>query len=283
MSFRFGWKKIFRFSELNEAFYSDLEERLIQSDVGGKNALAILQAFRDKVKAEKITERDAAVEALKDILTGYVLHQPLEVVPDKLNVWIIIGINGVGKTTTIAKLANHYGKNRKIILGAGDTFRAAAREQLEAWAERLHLFVIGQPAGSDAASVAYDTIHAALARGSEIALIDTAGRLHNKDNLVDQLGKLIRVTEKFADKIVRKNLLVLDATLGQSGVEQVKSFKEKVGVDGIILTKLDTQAKGGAVLNVSQSLQVPVTHVGYGERVADFAEFDPKAYVDSLV
>lgn len=283
MEFRFGWKKIFRFSELNEAFYRDLEERLIAADVGGKNAISILQTFKDRVKADKITDRERALDALREILGAFLIHQPLEVVPGKLNVWVMIGINGVGKTTTIAKLAKYYGEKKKVILGAADTFRAAAREQLEAWADRLHLFVIGQPAGSDAASVAYDTIHAALARGSEIAIIDTAGRLHNKDNLIDQLGKLLRVTEKFSDKIVRKNILVLDATLGQSGVEQVKSFKEKVGVDALIVTKLDTQAKGGALLSVSQSLQVPVTHVSFGERVTDFSEFDPKAYIDSIL
>lgn len=282
---KFSWGKLFSFSKLDDRYFQEMEEKLIESDTGGSVSLSIIETFRKRIKEEKIKESREARDILKGIIKNYFKMTELSLSDDRLNVFVIIGVNGVGKTTTISKLAHYYSKQnkKKIILGAADTFRAAAKEQLEEWGRRLDLPVIGQPAGSDAASVAYDTVHSALAKGSEIAVIDTAGRLHNKANLVEQLDKLERVIDKFKDRIVKKTFLILDATLGQSGFEQAKIFKEKPGVDGIIITKLDTEARGGVLISISEKLKLPVWFISYGEKMDDFSPFLVEEYLNSIL
>jgi fused signal recognition particle receptor len=280
---KFGWSKLFRPSSLDDAFWEGLEERLIEGDCGAANAARILADLRERVKTEKITAVDAAREALKSILRAFFAPGGVALEGGKLNAWVMIGVNGVGKTTTLAKFAHYYKKDHTVLLGAADTFRAAAREQLSTWAERLAVECIGAPQGADAASVAYDTVSAALARNAHLALIDTAGRLHTRDNLLDQLGKLIRAVDKFGDRVVRRNLLVLDATQGQAVLDQARIFRDKVGVDGIVLTKVDTQARGGTLLAISEALQVPVTHLTHGEGLEDISPFGMEGYLESLI
>jgi len=280
---KFGWTKLFRPRALDDAFWEELEERLIEGDCGAAGAARILAALRERAKAEKITTEAAAREALKAILAASFTPGAVSPVPGKLSVWVMIGVNGAGKTTTLAKFAEFYRKDHAVVLGAADTFRAAAREQLAAWADRLSLECIGAPQGADAASVAYDTVSAALARRADLALIDTAGRLHTRDNLLDQLGKLKRAVDKFGERVVRRNLLVLDATQGQAVLDQARIFRDKVGVDGIVLTKVDTQARGGTLLAISEALRVPVTHLTHGEGLGDFSPFSLETYLESLV
>jgi fused signal recognition particle receptor len=280
-----AFKKLFPSSELSESFYLELEEKLIASDFGAKTTEETIGRLRTAIKEEKLKNREDAITALKKILKDFLTVSPFSFSKEKLNVLVMIGANGAGKTTTLAKLVAWYQIHEKksILIGAGDTFRAAAKEQLETWAERLKVPMISQPEGSDAASVAFDTVQSALAKDCGLALIDTAGRLHTRDNLLDQLAKLIRIVDKFSEKIVRKNILVLDATLGQSVLEQARIFKDKVGLDGLILTKVDTQARGGTLLVLSRELKLPITHIAYGEKLEDFMVFDADAYLDALI
>lgn len=279
----FGWKKIFSFSDINEDFYSELEENLILSDVGGRNAMGILKSLRSKIETRKIRDQETSKEILKTILKDFFVEKPLSFSKDKLNVVMVIGINGVGKTTTIAKLGYLLKKDSEITIGAADTFRAAAVDQLKEWGRQIGSSVISQDTGGDPASVVYDTIHSALAKNKNIALIDTAGRLHNKDNLLAQLEKIVKVSDKFSEKVNRVVLLVLDATQGLSGFEQVKSFEERIPIDGLILTKCDTQAKGGILLSISEQFKVPVHYYTYGEKLEDIASFSVDAYLNSLI
>ncbi len=278
-------KKLFLPSELNEQFYLELEERLIAADFGARSSLEAIETLREKIKNEKLKSRDEAVLALKGILKSYLTLSPFVFSPEQLNVLILIGANGAGKTTTLAKLGHWYQGHEKksVLIGAGDTFRAAANEQLKVWAERLNIHLISAPEGTDAASVAFDSVQSALAKKMGLALIDTAGRLHTRDNLLDQLAKLIRVVDKFESQIVRKNLLVLDATLGQSALEQARIFKDKVGLDGLILTKVDTQARGGTLVSLSRELKLPITHIGYGEKLEDFKVFNADEFLEVLI
>ena len=280
---RFGWKKIFSFSQLHEGFYQELEESLILSDVGGKNALRLLGAFKERIKEQKIKHPQAATDLFKSILSACFIEEPWQLSKDKLNVVMVIGINGVGKTTTIAKLCHLLKKDNHILLGAADTFRAAAVEQLTDWGKRWDLPVISQSPGADPASVAYDTIHSGLANSKDLAIIDTAGRLHNKDNLLSQLNKIVNITDKFPNQIHRSVLLVLDATQGLSGFEQVKSFGRSIALDGLILTKCDTGAKGGILLAISEEFKLPIYYYTHGERPEDIARFSVVEYVDSLI
>ena len=280
---RFGWQKIFNFKEFNEDFYEELEETLLLADFGGQNTITIIEEFKDKIKTENIKSKEDAILALQNIIKTYFLEAPLLLNDNKLDVLCIIGINGVGKTTTIAKLGHFFkSQNKDTIFGAADNFRAAAVQQLEEWGEKVGIPVIGNREGTDSAASAYDTVHSALAQKKDIAIIDTAGRLHTKKSLVDQLGKLIRVVDKFSEQIQRKNILVLDATLGQNGYEQAKVFKEVVGIDGLILTKLDTQSKGGVVVNISKEIGVPVYFTCHGEKMEEMSVFNIEEYVKSL-
>lgn len=280
----FQWKKLFFGDKLNDEFFNNLEESLIKADAGGKNTLAIMEALQKQIETEKLSEPGSVKAALRAILKTYFVDESFQPVENKLQVLVVIGINGVGKTTSIAKICHHFIKNGKSVsLGAADTFRAAAKEQLEEWATRLNVNITSADAGSDPASVAYDSVHSALAKEKDLVVIDTAGRLHNKGSLVDQLGKLFRVLGKFEDKIDIKSLLVLDSTLGLSGFEQVKSFQEKVPVDGLLLSKTDTQAKGGILISIASALKVPVWFVGFGEQKEDIKAFDIEEYLNSIL
>ena len=280
---RFGWKKLLRIGDIGEAFYRSLEEALIEADTGGENTLAIIKQFREAVKEEKIKEQVEARKLLRRILKGFFSAKPLSLDPERLNALVVVGINGVGKTTTIAKLIHLLRHRHQMILGAADTFRAAAVDQLRVWGERLDVPLVSQIPGADPASVTYDTLHSGLAQGKSVALIDTAGRLHNNENLMHQLRKLIHISDKFKDQVRRQVLLVLDATQGISGFDQVKAFREKVPIDGLILTKCDTQAKGGILLTLVRHFDAPIHYYTYGENPDQMAPFDPDEYVDSLI
>lgn len=277
-----SWKRIFLPSELNKAFYTGLEDRLIEADCGPA-AKEIVILLRESAVAQKLVSRTEVIQLLTRILRGYFKAETFVLQPDTLTVCVMLGVNGTGKTTTIAKFAKLFSAQCPVVLGAADTFRAAAREQLEHWGKELGIPVIGQASGSDSASVAYDTIHSALAKKAGLALIDTAGRMQNKENLILQLQKLLRVCGKFAGQINLKKILVLDATVGQNGFEQAKQFGEKVGVDGIIITKTDTMAGGGIIISISRLLKLPVYFYCFGEKPEAIHVFDPDEYIKNLL
>ncbi len=273
------------FSKIDDEFYDELEERLILADLGVETAGKAVERLRRKVKEEKIQNEEGVRVALKEILT-----EMLEVGDRGLHagtrpsVVLVIGVNGVGKTTTIGKLANLLRQEgKKVLLCAADTFRAAAAEQLEIWANRSHTELVRQGEGADPASVVYDAISAARARGIDIILCDTAGRLHNKQNLMNELGKISRIISRELPNSDLEVLLVLDATTGQNGLIQAKQFKEIAGVSGMVLTKLDGTAKGGIVIAVADVLGIPVKYIGVGEQTDDLMPFEPREFVDALL
>ncbi|HTY36862.1 MAG TPA: signal recognition particle-docking protein FtsY [Bacteroidota bacterium] len=267
-----------------------LEEILISGDVGFETTMTILENIKKRVKQEKIESSDELTSLLKDEIAR-VLHvngnaDAAEIGPPENQrpfVVMVVGVNGVGKTTTIGKLANVY-RNRglKVIVGAADTFRAAANEQLEIWAQRAGVDIIQQAHGADPAAVAFDSLSSAISRKADVVIIDTAGRLHTKTNLMEELKKIRRVMEKRLAGAPHEVLLVLDATTGQNALQQVKQFTAAVDVTGLVLTKLDGTAKGGIVLAISQELKVPVKFIGVGEQIDDLQVFDRRAFVDAL-
>jgi fused signal recognition particle receptor len=267
-----------------------LEEILISGDVGVETTMLILENIKNRVKQEKTESSDQLTTLLKDEIAR-VLHvdgqnesgnTDLPAAP-RPYVIMVVGVNGVGKTTTIGKLAFVYKeKGYKVIVGAADTFRAAANEQLEIWAQRAGVDIIQQKHGADPAAVAYDSLSSALARGADVLIIDTAGRLHTKINLMEELKKMRRVLEKRLPGAPNEVLLVLDATTGQNALQQVKQFTAAVEVTGLVLTKLDGTAKGGIVLAISNELKIPVKFIGVGEQIDDLQAFDRKAFVDAL-
>ena len=273
------------FSEIDDDFYDELEESLILADLGVDTALKATDRLRKAVKEQRLKTTDEAKEALKDILT-----QMLQVGDQELNlsttpsVVLVIGVNGVGKTTTIGKIATRLVKEgKKVLLIAGDTFRAAAADQLEIWAGRSGADIVRQHEGADPASVVFDGIQAAKARNVDVILIDTAGRLHNKTNLMNELNKISRIVQRELPDSAQEVLLVLDGTTGQNGLIQAKQFKEIAGVTAIALTKLDGTAKGGIVIAVADSLQIPVKFVGVGEQADDLMPFEARAFVEALL
>ena len=273
------------FSEIDDDFYDELEESLILADLGVETALKATSALRKQVREQRLKTTEEARQALKQILVDMLnvgdTALPLDTKP---SVILVIGVNGVGKTTTIGKLAaqlKSQGKN--VLLVAGDTFRAAAADQLEIWAGRSDCTIVRQNEGADPASVVYDGIQSAKAKGADVIIIDTAGRLHNKQNLMNELGKISRIVERELPNASREVLLVLDGTTGQNGLIQAKEFSKIAGVTSIALTKLDGTAKGGIVIAVADTLQIPVKFVGVGEKADDLMPFEAEGFVDALL
>ena len=272
------------FQSVDEELFEELEEALIMADVGVETSLYIINELRDKVKSEKIKEPSEVKGAIEDIISGILSQNDttmkLETTP---SVIMVIGVNGVGKTTSIGKMAARYkAEGKKVVLGAADTFRAAAIDQLQIWADRSGIDLIKHQEGSDPAAVVYDTISAAKARGADVIILDTAGRLHNKKNLMDELSKIFRVMERELPGCSKETLLVLDATTGQNAVNQVKLFRESADISGIILTKLDGSAKGGIVLAIAHEEKIPVKLVGVGEGIDDLQVFYSEDFASAL-
>lgn len=273
------------FTGANEDFYEELEESMILADLGVETSVKAVELLRERVKEQRLRGGEEIHNALKDILVDMLnvgdTHLKLGTKP---SVVLVIGVNGVGKTTTIGKLAYHYmAQGKKVLLCAGDTFRAAAADQLKIWAERSGAQIIRQHEGADPASVVFDGITAAKARGTDIILCDTAGRLHNKANLMNELSKISRIIDRELPDADKEVLLVLDGTTGQNGLLQAKQFKEIAGVTAIALTKLDGTAKGGIVISVADALQIPVKFIGVGEQMDDLMPFEARAFVDALI
>ena len=271
--------------EITDEFFDDLEESLILADLGVETSAKAVERLRDEVKDKMLTEAAEVRDALRGILASM-----LEVGDTALRIGtrpsmvLVIGVNGVGKTTTIGKLANQLkDEGRRVLLCAADTFRAAAADQLEIWANRSGVELVRQHEGADPASVVFDGISAAKARGTDVILCDTAGRLHNKANLMNELGKIGRVIDRELPDADKEVLLVLDATTGQNGLLQAKQFKEIAGVTGIVLTKLDGTAKGGIVIAIADALQVPVKYIGVGEGIDDLMPFNAAEFVEALI
>ena len=271
--------------ELNDDFYDELEETLILGDMGVDTTLKAVEELRRRVKEEKIKDMDSARACLRRVLTEMLqVGEPEFRLTTTPSVALFIGVNGVGKTTTIGKLAAKMkGEGRRVLMAAADTFRAAAADQLEIWSQRSGVEIVRQHEGADPAAVVFDALTAAKARGTNVILIDTAGRLHNKQNLMNELNKISRVVDRELPGCDRETLLVLDATTGQNGLIQAKQFKEAAGITGIVLTKLDGSAKGGIVIAIAQELQVPVKYIGVGEGIDDLMPFEAEAFVEALI
>lgn len=268
---------------ISDDLFDELEEVLIMGDVGIPTAERVIRDLKAKIENDKITSVPAVRETMKDIVSGIVWGGSYLSLRTKPSVILVIGVNGVGKTTTIGKLAMRLkNQGRKVILGAADTFRAAAIEQLQVWADRADVELIKHCEGADPASVVFDTIAAGKARGADVIIIDTAGRLHNKKNLMDELNKISRVIQRELPDASKEVLLVLDATTGQNAVNQAKDFKEAAGITGIVLTKLDGTARGGVILAINNELDVPVKFVGVGEQIDDLQPFDADAFAAGL-
>ena len=278
---------LFQTNEVTDDTWDELEELLIQADLGINTALAVVQRLRNRVRAQNLKRVEDVRAALKDELVKLLAHPPLTSVeePRMLTVVLIVGVNGSGKTTSIAKLARYYkARGKKVVLAAADTFRAAAIDQLKIWGERVGVEVIAQAPGADPGAVVFDAIRASQeSRQAELLIIDTAGRLHTKFNLMKELEKVRAVCARQVHDAPHETLLVLDATTGQNAISQAKHFKDSVQVSGIILAKLDGTAKGGIVFAIEQELGLPVRFVGTGEKADDFAEFDPKAFVEGIL
>ncbi len=269
------------YKKLDDEFFEDLSDVLIMADVGIKTTELAVNRLREKCKAEKIGSAEAAREALKDILADMMRTEPMRL--ESPMVLLVIGVNGVGKTTTIGKLATRFKTvGRRVIICAADTFRAAAAEQLTVWAERADVPIIKQKEGADPAAVVFDGIQAARGRHADILIVDTAGRLHNKAHLMEELKKISRVAEREYPEAKVKALLVIDATTGQNGLQQAMLFKEVANIEGIVLTKLDGTAKGGIAIAIRNELGLPVYYIGFGEQLDDLQPFDAKQFVDAI-
>jgi fused signal recognition particle receptor len=276
---------------IDESFFNDLEEILIGADVGVGMTSELISRLKERVKIEKLSQPEELKFALKDELEKILKSSfdsqnfdPFSIPEDrKPFVIMIVGVNGVGKTTTVGKLAyNFKSRGKKVLIGAGDTFRAAANEQLEIWAKRAGVDIIQQQKGSDPGAVAFDTVKSALARDIDVVLIDTAGRLHTKTNLMEELKKVKRVIQKLIPRAPDEIWLVLDATIGQNSIQQARQFHQALGITGLIITKLDGTAKGGVVFAIANELKIPVKFIGVGEGIDDLQPFDPESFIDAL-
>ena len=281
-------KKLNIFSGLfsiDEDFFEELEEALILSDMGVDTSTEAVDTLRERVKANKIKDPEEVKACLREILVETLdVGDPALDLTDKPAVLLMIGVNGVGKTTTIGKLAHQLKQaGNRVLLAAGDPFRAAAADQLAIWADRAQVEIVRHEEGSDPAAVVFDAMNAARARRVDVVLVDTAGRLHNKQNLMNELNKIRRVIDREGEKSSKEVLLVLDATTGQNGLIQAKQFGESAGITGIVLTKLDGTAKGGVVVAIAKEMGVPVKFVGLGEGIDDLQPFAPVAFVNALI
>lgn len=279
----FKLNKLFTGGVMNDDFYDELEYILLSSDVGAATTERILDELRDAVDEKLIRDRSKAKDELKRLMVE-ILTEPEVPEYDYPLVIMVSGVNGVGKTTAMGKLAKKFKKEgHDVLLVAADTFRAAAADQLTVWAERAGVRIVKQAEGADPASVVFDALTSAKAKKNDVVLIDTAGRLHNKKNLMDELGKISRIVTREMPDAMYLNYIVLDATTGQNALSQVDVFNEVVDIDGIILTKLDGTAKGGVVFAITNELEVPVVYVGVGEGIDDLELFDPESFVDEIL
>ena len=271
------------FTKIDEDFFDELEESLIMADVGAVTSARICENLRKKVKEEGLSDPAAVKGALKEIIAQMLAGDEALNLSTKPSIILVIGVNGVGKTTTIGKLAhNLHEDGKKVLLAAADTFRAAAIDQLQIWADRAGVDLVKHGEGSDPAAVVFDAINAGKARGCDVVICDTAGRLHNKKNLMDELSKIARVIDREAPGCAKEVLLVLDATTGQNALNQAKLFREAAGLTGIILTKLDGTARGGVVIGIKEELDIPIKYIGVGEQIDDLRPFDSKDFVEAL-
>ncbi|MBO4353991.1 MAG: signal recognition particle-docking protein FtsY [Clostridia bacterium] len=279
-----GINNIFKnFRRVDEDLMDELEELLITSDVGVETTMEMLDELRDRIKTDNIKDPEEVKKVLFDIIRSMIGDSEPIKTGDAMTVILVIGVNGVGKTTSIAKIANVMKRGgKKVILCAADTFRAAAADQLRVWADRVGVDIIAQSEGSDPAAVVYDAAGAAKKRGADVLIIDTAGRLHNKKNLMNELEKINRVIDRELSGCIRETLLVLDATTGQNAIIQAKEFKNAAPITGLVLTKLDGTAKGGIVISIKKELDIPVKFIGVGEKVDDLETFDPDEFVKAL-
>jgi len=269
---------------IDDDLYDELEEILVTSDVGVETSMDIIDKVKDKVKEKKVKDPLLVKDCLKEVLIDILGGEEGSIKPEKTpEVVLVIGVNGAGKTTSIGKMsAKLKNDGYKVLMAAADTFRAAAIDQLEVWSNRAGVDIIRHQEGSDPAAVVFDAIQAAKARKTEVLICDTAGRLHNKKNLMDELGKINRIIDREFGDAHRETLLVLDATTGQNAVQQAKQFMEVCPIDGLILTKLDGTAKGGVIVSIKHILDIPVKLVGVGEGIEDMQEFNPKEFVEAL-
>ncbi len=271
------------FTKIDEELFEELEELLVMADVGVHTAENICDELRNRVKSEGIKDPEQITTMLQELTAGMLSDGNEMILNTKPSIILIIGVNGVGKTTTIGKLANYYVSNgKRVTLAAADTFRAAAIDQLQVWAERSHADIVKQNEGSDPAAVVFDAISSAKAKGSDIIICDTAGRLHNKKHLMDELAKIKRIIDRELPDADKEFLLVLDATTGQNAVNQAQEFSKATGITGIVLTKLDGTARGGVVLAIKEGLKIPVKFIGVGEKIDDLQPFDADDFSRAL-
>lgn len=283
--FKEAWLASMTFDRLDDDFYEELEEALILADIGAATAADTVAQLRKRVSQKLLGRADEVKDALRDILAEKLdVGDPSMDLSTQPSVVLIIGVNGVGKTTSIGKLAARYkSEGKKVLLCAGDTFRAAAADQLEIWADRAGVDIVRQHEGADPGAVLFDALQAAKARNVDVVLCDTAGRLHNKQNLMNELGKISRIIDRELPNASKEVLLVLDGTTGQNGLIQAEQFSQIAGVTGMVVTKLDGTAKGGVVIAVCNTLKIPVKFVGVGEQMDDLMQFDAHSFVEALI
>ena len=278
----FKLNQLFKRGIFDDDFFDELEFILLSADIGEETTVDIIDELRDRMSNDHVSDPEMANQYLRDVLTDILGNERFDF--STPCVILVSGVNGVGKTTTIGKLAHIFTKQGKsVVIAAADTFRAAAGEQLEVWANRAKVRIIKHEEGSDPAAVVFDAISSAKSRGTDVVLVDTAGRLHNKKNLMEELKKINRVIDREFPEADRKNLIVLDATTGQNAIQQVDIFNEAIDIDGIVLTKLDGTAKGGVVLAIKHDMNIPVYFVGVGEGIDDLLEFDAASYVEGII
>ena len=277
-------KQLFSSRKIDEAFFEELEDTLIEGDLGARLTDEIIETLRKEAKAKNLVEAADLQNLMKELLSQYIHAYDVEV-KDGLNVFMILGVNGVGKTTSIAKMAKWYTKKgEKVLLAAADTFRAAAVDQLDIHAERLGMRIVKQKMGSDPGAVVYDAVTSAIAQGDDLVLADTAGRMHNKENLMRELQKMDKIVKGRGVKEENyKKFIVIDATTGQNGLSQAMLFNQAVKLDGVILTKYDSAAKGGALVQIGKNLGIPIAFVGTGEGYDDIHPFDKEEYLNALI